>query len=61
MGNAEEDTNPVRKGGRMLLGAGDSRLEQEVLRGMNQAEERETLQALAPTCPEETRVPLPLP
>lgn len=58
MGNAEEGTNPVRKGARMLLGAGDCYLEQEVLRGMNRAEERETLQAPAPPCPEETRVPL---
>lgn len=38
LGNRKEDTSWIRKGGRTLLGAGDSCLEQGALRRMNEAE-----------------------
>lgn len=40
LGNTEEGTEPVRNGTGMLLGAGDSCPEQEILIGMNPAEKR---------------------
>lgn len=53
MGNAEEGTDPVRRGTGMFLRAGDSCPEQEVLMGMSQR--TGNVAAPGPTCPQARR------